>query len=70
MWFSFMFCDRAHRGPVCGFLVFCDRAHRGPVCGFLLCSVIGLVVVLYVVFLCSDFRSPLSHFFVSSQSVR
>ena len=65
MWFSFMFCDRAHRGPVCGFLVFCDRAHRGPVCGFLvfcdrahrssvcgflLCYVIGLIVVLYVGF--------------------
>ena len=52
MWFSFMFCDRAHRGPVCGLLVFCDRARRGPVCGFLLCSVIGLIVVLYVVFFC------------------
>ena len=37
-------CGRAHRGPVCGFLVFrrlvpdiqsCGWAHRGPVCGFL-----------------------------------
>ena len=37
-------CGRAHRGPVCGFLVFrrlvpdiqsCGWAHCGPVCGFL-----------------------------------
>ena len=32
-------------------------------------TVVGLIMVLFVVFLCSDFRSPLSSCLVSSQCV-